>query len=131
MSKVIESEKVVTVDIDDTLLMWDLSKYPDLPRITLNCYGFEQVVVPNQKNINVVKKLAKMGYTIILWSQTGYKWAQTAGIATGLDEFVTLYMSKPRYYVDDLNSGFWLDKRIWRDPVSGKDEYYDEKDDKA
>lgn len=122
--KVLKSHKVITVDCDDTLVMWDLSKYPELERIELDCYGPVMLAL-NQKNINLVRKLSKLGYEIIVWSQTGYDWAQAVGKATGLDDIVSLYMTKPRYYVDDLESKIWIGDRLWRDPVTGNSTFED------
>lgn len=124
MSKVIDSHKVVTVDMDDTIVMWNLSDYPDLPRIKLDCYGPAELV-PNTKNINLVRKLYKLGYTIIAWSQTGFEWAHAVSKAVGLDDVVSLYMTKPRYHVDDLPSTVWMGDRLWRDPVTGNSDIED------
>jgi len=112
----IPGERTLFVDCDDTLVMWDLSKYPDLPRIQLDCYG-PVTLIPNQKNINLVKKFSKLGYTIVVWSQTGVDWAETVAKAVGIEEFVDVCISKPTYYLDDLSSDAWLDRRIYREPA--------------
>lgn len=118
MANVLESHKVVGVDCDDTLVMWDISKYPDMPRITVDLCGPVQLVV-NQKNVNLVRKLAKLGYQIVVWSQTGYDWARVVGKAVGIDDVTSLYMTKPRYHIDDMPASVWIGDRLWRDPVTG------------
>lgn len=115
----LDSYKTVTVDVDDTLVMWNISEYPEFPVIELDCYG-PVVLAVNQKNVNLVIKLSKLGYKIVIWSQTGYDWAETVSKAVGLHPYASLYMSKPRYYVDDLPSNEWMGTRLWRDPITGK-----------
>jgi len=124
--KKLASHKVVAVDCDDTLVMWDRSKYPDLPRVMVDLCGPTELVV-NQKNVNLVRKLSKLGYSIVVWSQTGYDWAVTVGKAVGLDDCVSLYMTKPRYHVDDMPASVWIGDRLWRDPVTGSNEFDDNK----
>lgn len=124
----LESHKVLTVDCDDTLVMWQLSMYPDLPRVEVALPDIApSILVLNQKNVNLVKKFYKLGFKIVVWSQTGYDWAKAVAEAVGLSEYVTLYMTKPRYHVDDLPSSVWMGERLWRDPVTGvsEDKYND------
>jgi hypothetical protein len=107
-------DRTLYVDCDDTLIMWNLSDYGDeTPRLTVNVWGPADVI-PNQKNINTVRKFALLGYTIILWSKTGAKWARAVGQATGLDPLVTAYLTKPTYYLDDMEAAEWLGPRLWR-----------------
>lgn len=114
----IGSEKNYMVDVDDTLCMWNLSQYPDLPREEIDCYGHISVVCFNQKNINLAKKLQKLGYHLIVWSQSGADWAEAvankAGL-TGVD-----FMTKPRGYLDDLPADVWMGDRLWRHPITGE-----------
>jgi hypothetical protein len=117
MSKKIEGDRTLFVDCDDTLVMWDLSRYPNLPRIEMDCYG-PVVLVPNQKNVNLVRKFSLLGYTIIIWSQTGADWAEAVAKAVGLDEHAAAFMAKPRYHLDDLPSAAWCGERLWRAPDS-------------
>ena len=119
MKTPVKSDKMIYVDCDDTLVMWDLSKYPDLRTVELSCYGPVTLRV-NDKNVNLVKKLAKLGYSIVVWSQTGWEWAEAVSKAVGIAEHSVLYLTKPRYHLDDLPSSAWCGDRLWRDPVSGK-----------
>lgn len=116
----LQSHKVVMVDCDDTLIMWQTSEYPELLLVDIPYGPYEPTVGINQKNVNLVKKLAKLGYTIICWSQSGFDWAQAVSRAVGLQEYVSLYLTKPRYYVDDLKSDAWIGERIWRHPITGE-----------
>ena len=118
----LKSDKVVVVDCDDTLVMWDLSRYPDLPTIELDCWGAVKLRV-NPKNVNLVRKLAKLGYTIIIWSQTGWEWAEAVAKGVGLYEEASMFLTKPRYHVDDLPSSVWMGPRLWRHPVTGNEQF--------
>lgn len=124
--KRIENEKLVYCDVDDTLIMWDYSKHKeelkDSDAVTITFYDHDSYVYKNQKNINLLIKLAKMNYGIVLWSQTGAEYAEVVARKLGIDEFVTLYMTKPRYHIDDLPSSAWMGTRLWRDPVTGSEE---------
>lgn len=119
----IQSDKIVFIDCDDTLIMWERSEYDGkLEPVTIKINDYESVVYKNQKNINLAIKLKKMGYTLIVWSATGYEWANAVAKAVGLEEYVTACMSKPRYYIDDLESELWIGRRLWRDPLTGKEQ---------
>jgi hypothetical protein len=127
MNKRIENEKLIYSDCDDTLIMWDVSKYhgilPPEDLIEIDCFGYVSTVYKNTKQINLIKKLAKLGYGICIWSQTGSAWAEAVGKAVGIDEFVLLYTTKPRYHIDDLPADVWMGTRLWRDPVTGKESF--------
>lgn len=120
----LQGDRVVMVDCDDTLVMWDLSKYPSLPRVDVECYGPVQVII-NEKNVHLIQKLKKMGYRIVVWSQTGAAWADTVVRACGLSDCVDITMSKPRFYIDDLPSHEWMGERVWRDPETGQSSWGD------
>lgn len=127
MSKRIDNERLIYSDSDDTLVMWDVSKYHDvLPiedLIEIDCFGYVSKVYKNTKQINLIKKLAKLGYGVIIWSQSGAEWAEAVGKAVGLDEYTLLYTTKPRYHIDDLPAEAWMGTRLWRDPVTGKESF--------
>lgn len=123
--RVLASHKIITVDTDDTLVLWDASKYPTLTPVDVTFAGVTSHLCIHQKNINLIRKLAKLGYEIVIWSQTGYDWAQAVSKAIGIDDIVSLYMTKPRYHVDDLPSTAWMGERIYRDPITG-DSHFEE-----
>lgn len=112
------------IDVDDTLIMWDLSKYQDTHRadfITIGIHGYESIVLPNQKNINLLVKFAKLGYDIIVHSQTGWEHAKEVVEKLNLTEYVDYYGDKPKYILDDIPPSGWT-QRLWRDPITGKEE---------
>ena len=75
----------VFVDVDDTLLMWDLPEGIDLndDRLVLvNCRGHKEKLMPNKHNIELLKKMAKRGHAIIVWSGGGADWAEACLLYT-------------------------------------------------
>lgn len=113
--------KPLPVDIDNTLVMWNLSEHHGIDRaITVSYAGYNDTkLIVNQKNVNLVVKLARLGYDIILWSRTGADWAQLIAKHTGLDKHVAAYADKPLFYMDDLPAERWMGERLWRSPETG------------
>ncbi len=121
MNKLIENYKVVMVDIDETLAMANLSEFPSDEAIQLN-YGPGPIwVVPNRKNLNLVEKFYKLDYSVILWSKTGADWAFAIAKAFDIDHMVTLYLTKPQFYIDDQPCENWMGRQCWRDPKTGQE----------
>lgn len=117
----INTHKIVAFDCDDTMIMWDASKYPKEEQICIEMYGYKTYLHPNQKNINLLIKFAKLGFTVILWSQTGFDWAEAVAKSLNLTEYVTYCMTKPRYYVDDLKADAWM-HHIYREAQISEEE---------
>lgn len=109
-------EQVVVCDVDDTLIMYDLSSYSGVKtEIIVNPYsqmGIE--IVPNKKNINTLIKFKKLGYFVIVWSRTGKLWADAVVKELGLTEFVDQTLCKPLFYIDDKDAETWIGTRVWR-----------------
>lgn len=120
MSVTVDNIKTLYSDVDDTLAMHNLSDYAVEEHISIDYTHGPMVIVPNKKNINLLTKFYKLGYTIILWSKTGGDWAQLVGKAIGIDHMVTLYVSKPMFLLDDKEFGEWIGPRLWRDPQTGE-----------
>lgn len=116
----LKSDRITVVDCDDTLAMWNLSDHPKEDQITIEHVNGPVQVVPNKKNINTLIKFWKLGYTIIVWSGSGYAWAEAVVKSFQLEKYVTLITSKPMYYFDDKPAESWIGPRVWRDPKTGK-----------
>ncbi len=114
-------QSVVVVDVDETLIMWDRSEYPRDKYEWFTSYFMDPDepidLVINTKNVNLLKKFAKLDYRVIVWSRSGEHWARHIGGALGLDKYVHSYMSKPLFYFDDKPADEWME-RIWRHPDS-------------
>lgn len=105
-STTIENDLIVVCDVDDTILLWNNVKWwepgEDLLEITDPTDSSTVWLKPHTAHINLLKKYKAQGYTIIIWSAGGYRWARAATKALGLDKIADLRMSKPLKYIDDL-----------------------------
>lgn len=99
-------------DVDDTLLMHNLSNYDIKEHVTIynNFRTFKGV--PNKKTIRLLAKFYGLGYEIVVWSKTGKSWAEAVGTELGLSGYFPIYMTKPDFYVDDREPSEWLGTRI-------------------
>lgn len=107
--------KTLYVDIDDTLLMSNLSEYPEGQQIDIQYTNGSIRVVPNQKNINLVVLFYKLGYNIIFWSKTGGDWAAAAARVLDLENVVSVCLTKPTFYMDDKDVTEWIGPRRYRE----------------
>lgn len=110
--KVIESEKIICFDVDDTLVMHS-GKEIDKIQIYDTTDGTYRKVVPHKFHINLLKRHYHRGFKIIVWSQDGYKWAESVVRHFELDPYITIVMTKPIKYVDDLDVGNWMGQHLY------------------
>lgn len=120
--QVIDNESVVCFDVDDTLILWEQELITGL-QITCPYDGAKFIVRPHEGHIKLLKNHKARGHKIIVWSQSGYQWAEAVVNALRLSEYVDFIMTKPRTYVDDLPVQEWLQDRVYIKPTSswGKD----------
>lgn len=105
-----ELDRWAYFDVDDTLVEWVnqndervskggwVSIVPEADYVFFPCIG----------NVEKLKKLKGDGWTIVVWSQGGWKWAEEVLTALSLRTFVDHVLTKPHLVVDDLESSFWL-----------------------
>lgn len=106
---------IVLCDVDDTLVLWDRSSLQNHPVITTVFKREEPIeLVVNTKNVKTVEKLYKLGYNIVIWSHSGADWAEHVAKLIGIEKYVSAYMDKPKYYLDDADAATWMGQRIWR-----------------
>lgn len=106
-------------DIDSTLVEYDLSNFDPAQYVTIPYVNGDVVVVPNKKNVNLLLKFYKLGYSVVAWSHSGADWAEAVVKALGIEHAVDYVVAKPHYYLDDLDSSKWMGHRVWRDPKTG------------
>lgn len=123
--QVIDNDKIVFCDIDDTLVLWPENhpdKFPnksfsqpfDVSVEFLDPYDNSiNNLVPYQKHIDLLKKYKGRGYFIIVWSAGGVKWAESVVKTLGLKDYVDLVMTKSLKYIDDLDASKILGERIY------------------
>lgn len=117
--KVVSEEKIICFDVDDTLVM-HCSKDDSSHIIYDPSSGVAFSVRPHQFHINLLKQHAGRGYTIIVWSAGGYRWAETVLKELAIDNYVDIVMTKPTKYVDDLLCGEWMGEHLYfGDKVDG------------
>lgn len=114
---VVPTHNAVFFDIDDTLVLWNPSeekakKYG----IEIECPGglfpvdgelkpspsWKAVIVPHKKHIDQLIKHKMRGHPVVVWSAGGWDWAEAAVKALGIEQYVDLVISKPRWAYDDL-----------------------------
>jgi predicted phosphatase len=105
MYKVARSDNTIAYDVDDTLIMWDknyLKPFKGAIEMTCPYDGAVTYHRPHKRHIDFLKKQHAKGYTILVWSAAGAKWAEAAVKALELEDHVDMIMSKPQKWVDDL-----------------------------
>jgi FMN phosphatase YigB (HAD superfamily) len=112
----LDNEMVVMFDVDDTLVMWsDKFHTPETGKIEfVDPYDDTTLYLkPHRKHINFLKQLKARGYTIIVWSGGGYRWAKAVVETLGLKDSVDVVMTKPAKFVDDLPANEVLVNRVY------------------
>lgn len=118
--QVIKSSRIVMFDVDDTLVIWDWkSVNPDGNGLVYirnpdgNC---EELVMPHERHITLMRQFKARGHTVVVWSQGGHAWAESVCKVLGIESIVDIVMDKPSWYVDDLPSSAFMKSPIYLDP---------------
>jgi hydroxymethylpyrimidine pyrophosphatase-like HAD family hydrolase len=112
-----EALQIWEFDVDNTLIHWDLSAYPDAPRVyPIGAHGPVEMV-PNQKNVNLLVQLAKSNWYIVVHSGSGAQWAKSAVQALDIEKYVDEVRAKPRGRTDDRAPGDGLAYTTYREPA--------------
>lgn len=105
--KHIRNDNVVCFDCDDTLAMWD----KDHNKPGKNKLAFKDpytpvtfYLKPHQVHVRLLKQFKGRGFTVVVWSKHGDRWAAEMVNRLKLTDYVDLVMSKPDKYVDDKES---------------------------
>ena len=112
---VVENEHVYAFDVDDTLVMWGKWDEPGPKKIRIvDPYDSSIVyLTPNTRHVKLLQQMHGRGRHILVWSQSGAKWAETVLAALGLTSFVHTILTKPSGYVDDLPVTAWMQNHIY------------------
>lgn len=113
--KITESEQILYVDIDNTLVRDCKTEDGVNIRIdVLDPYSSNTLVKSKMlKNIKIVRDRKARGAYIIAHSANGYKWVVEVIKALNLEHIVDEAKSKPVGFLDDLESAEWMGSRIW------------------
>lgn len=112
---IIQNDYVWGVDIDDTLLLWDVPL--DTPGVRIVEFQEPHLkditrAVINENNLRLMKEKKVRGCFIILWSQGGYEYAIHVANALYINDYVDMIMTKPVGLIDDLPSSAWLPQPV-------------------
>ena len=110
--KTIKNESIVMWDVDDTLVLHKHSSKKGTIKIKDNT-GEYLHLKPHKLHIKVLKDHKLRGFTNIVWSGGGYKWAKKVVKALGLSKYVDIIMTKPCKFFDDLPSEQVLVGRVY------------------
>lgn len=111
----IDTDNSVWVDVDKTLLFHrndppEGSEFdPNWTQMT-GCDGKTMDVLPHWKQVEFVKTLHRQGLTVVMWSAAGKNWAWRAREFLGLQDYVDFVFTKPRFYLDDVDSSHFMGK---------------------
>lgn len=111
MSKLLDFERVAYFDVDETIVLWkpadeiNTDNYMELKRNGVTAWGR-----PNQKIIHKMRMHKFWGDGVLVWSNSGGKFAKYICEVFEIDELVDRYQSKPFCYYDDLKCEQFMDK---------------------
>lgn len=103
----IKNDNIVFVDVDDTLIKWNVSEH-DTDIVYINFSGERHKHSVIRANVDALLKHNSRNHAIVVWSQGGFQWAEAVVKALGLESKVTAVMSKPKFLIDDLQSNMWM-----------------------
>lgn len=89
MSFVLKSDRVVYVDVDDTLVVWD---------------HMHATYKPHKAHLAKIEEFLVRGQAVVIWSAGGYVWAERIAKELGLFGRVHAILCKPAWWIDDLTA---------------------------
>ena len=102
--KILKNDRVLVVDIDNTLIMWS-KRHHEWGKNKIKIedpLSYETLyLTPHKVHIRLLKQHKARGYYVIVWSKASYHWANAVVEALDLTEYVDLVMSKPEKHIDD------------------------------
>lgn len=117
---VLQSDKVVFCDIDDTIVKWNPTQEEiNTKGVAFNNYGWQVMLVPHYAHIEQIKRHKAIGHKVIFWSAGGWEWANEVIKTLELTEYADAIMSKPSWFIDDLPASAFMPEhnRIYKEDV--------------
>jgi hydroxymethylpyrimidine pyrophosphatase-like HAD family hydrolase len=105
--KVIETEKTIFYDMDDTLIMHTKHISPLEQKVTIDFYGENIDFAVHTDHVKLLKNYKARGFTIFGWSGNGYKHAENVIKALNLEDYVDFVLTKPYRVIDDSEPNNW------------------------
>ena len=98
----VEQDNVTCFDVDDTLAIWPKDFRNNQPGRTEFSYGDEKVYLEEHSYHTVfLKHCFNRGDLVVVWSANGFGWAEQVVSKFGLENHVSIVMTKPTRHVDD------------------------------
>lgn len=119
----LNKDRVVYLDVDDSIIAWEPEKYPHSPDEIVNITDGTRIFpfLPLKRNIEFVQKLKLQGYGVVVWSAAGASWAEHVIKSLKLEDLPDMIISKPELCVDDLLEANRIIKSIvWICPDTGE-----------
>ena len=85
---VIKKNKVLFIDVDNTLIIWESGDKWH----------------PHKAHIALLEQFKLQGHGVVVWSAGGWKWASRAIKMLGIEHLVDYAINKPDWWADDLSS---------------------------
>ncbi len=111
--QVIRQEHPMPFDVDNTLVTqvgFNIGPSISILNPLTNTAHNYQI---HQSHVRLLKEQFLRGRLVIVWSASGYAWAEAVVDALELKDFVHIVMSKPIAYVDDKDIVDWIGSRIF------------------
>jgi hypothetical protein len=106
----IKNNKIVYVDIDDTLINHFIGiPFDEKEHVNLNNGQIQSYkITRNEPNIRAVKHYKQLGFVVVLWSLGGWEHCVAVAKALNIEDFIDVCMSKPDCFIDDKDASVWL-----------------------
>lgn len=122
--RVITTDNVICVDIDNTLISWERAgesmPHPECKPIEIEFDGRSGVYWVFPFNVESLITHHMKGHAIVVWSGSGHEWAEAVVKALKLEDYVTYVMAKPRWLLDDSHPHEFLPTPYWGAGDPGK-----------
>jgi hypothetical protein len=115
---VIRSELIRPFDVDDTIILHGEKGHPEYATVDIydTIEGKTITFRVHEPMVRLLREEHSRGGFIIVWSRSGFAWAETVVKALGLSDKVHLIMSKPLVYFDDSPVENWMKDRVYLSP---------------
>ena len=119
--KTIKQESTVFIDVDDTIVMWSVKakKGEKVVSITNPNSGQQYYLPVHKGHLRVLKDRKARGSFIVVWSASGFAWAEAVVRALKIEDYVDLIMTKPHMYIDDKKASKWMGEHLYLPYRSG------------
>jgi phosphoserine phosphatase len=101
---ILKNHEVVCFDVDNTLIVVSYIR----TNYKLRYKKQTMYYIPVEEHIELLKKYHSYGKAIVVWSGGGYDWVKTVCKALQISKYVSIMMTKPLAYVDDLDANVWM-----------------------